>query len=105
MREKKIIHDDDMINASAEADLDYVLNDRAAKYLYFSEDQSSQSDLTLESKCDSQQMRFDEQYSIKQVFKPEEDGRDKLVISVVDSGIGISRKDKLKLFKLFGCLS
>ena len=33
MREKKIIHDDDMINASAEADLDYVLNDRAAKYL------------------------------------------------------------------------
>ena len=44
-------------------------------------------------------MRFDEQYSIKQVFKPEEDGRDKLVISVVDSGIGISRKDKLKLLK------
>jgi signal transduction histidine kinase len=39
------------------------------------------------------------------VFKPEADGRDKIVISVVDSGVGISKSDKVKLFKLFGCLS
>ena len=29
---------------------------------------------------------------------------DKIVISVVDTGIGIKKKDKKKLFKLFGCL-
>jgi signal transduction histidine kinase len=38
------------------------------------------------------------------MFKPETK-RDKLVISVIDSGIGIKPKDKLRLFKLFGCLS
>jgi signal transduction histidine kinase len=27
------------------------------------------------------------------------------VISVIDSGIGIKKKDKIKLFKLFGCLN
>ena len=42
---------------------------------------------------------------LHEVFKPEADGRDKIVISVVDSGVGISKSDKVKLFKLFGCLS
>lgn len=42
---------------------------------------------------------------MSKVFKPEADGRDKIVISVVDSGVGISKSDKVKLFKLFGCLS
>lgn len=42
---------------------------------------------------------------MSQVFRPEADGRDKIVISVVDSGVGISKSDKVKLFKLFGCLS
>jgi signal transduction histidine kinase len=31
-------------------------------------------------------------------------GRDKIVIKVVDTGIGIKKKDRLKLFKLFGTL-
>jgi signal transduction histidine kinase len=31
--------------------------------------------------------------------------RDKLVISVIDSGVGIKAKDKIRLFKLFGCLN
>ena len=30
---------------------------------------------------------------------------DKLVISVIDSGIGIKPRDKRRLFKLFGCLN
>lgn len=38
------------------------------------------------------------------MFKPEQDGRDKIVISVIDSGIGLSKNDKAKLFKLFGAL-
>ena len=55
--------------------------------------------------ANSEQFKFEEQYSLAQVFKPEEDGRDKIVISVIDSGIGISKNDKAKLFKLFGALS
>lgn len=31
--------------------------------------------------------------------------RDKLVISVIDSGIGIKPRDKIRLFKLFGTLN
>lgn len=27
-----------------------------------------------------------------------------MVISVIDTGIGIKKKDRIKLFKLFGCL-
>ena len=30
--------------------------------------------------------------------------RDKIVISVIDTGIGIKKKDRIKLFKLFGIL-
>ena len=33
-----------------------------------------------------------------------DDTKDKIIIEVVDSGIGIKKKDKKKLFKLFGCL-
>jgi signal transduction histidine kinase len=54
--------------------------------------------------ADSEKFRFEEQYSLAQVFKPEDDGRDKIVISVIDSGIGMSKSDKAKLFKLFGAL-
>ena len=37
------------------------------------------------------------------IFKPD-DLFDKLVISVMDTGIGIKKKDQAKLFKLFGTL-
>jgi C4-dicarboxylate-specific signal transduction histidine kinase len=30
--------------------------------------------------------------------------QDKLVLSVIDNGVGISNEDKANLFKLFGCL-
>ena len=36
------------------------------------------------------------------LIKP--DDHDKLVISVIDTGIGIKKKDRRKLFKLFGTL-
>ncbi len=35
---------------------------------------------------------------------PEKDGRPKIVFSVVDTGIGITKLDCSKLFKLYGCL-
>jgi signal transduction histidine kinase len=35
---------------------------------------------------------------------PEKDDRPKIVISVIDTGIGISKEDCSKLFKLYGCL-
>jgi hypothetical protein len=40
---------------------------------------------------------------MQKIFEPIK-GRDKIVISVVDSGIGIKKKDRIRLFKLFGCL-
>jgi hypothetical protein len=43
------------------------------------------------------------EHNIHTLFEPEEH-RNKVVITVIDSGIGIKKKDKVKLFKLFGCL-
>lgn len=40
---------------------------------------------------------------VSEIFEPCEQ-RDKIAISVIDSGIGIKKKDKKKLFKLFGTL-
>ena len=43
------------------------------------------------------------QEKVKDIFEPMLD-RDKIVICVSDTGIGIKKKDKRKLFKLFGTL-
>jgi len=51
----------------------------------------------------SEERRFEKEHNVIEVFKPAF-GRDKLVFAVVDTGIGIKPKDKLKLFRLFGCL-
>ncbi len=40
---------------------------------------------------------------MEDIFKHEKD-KDKLVISVIDTGIGIKNRDRIKLFKLFGTL-
>jgi len=45
---------------------------------------------------------LDEEIGPYSLFIPEE--TDKLVLSVIDNGIGIKNVDKSKLFKLFGCL-
>ena len=46
---------------------------------------------------------FEEEHGFHTVFEPDAE-KDKLVVSVIDKGIGIKKKDRVKLFKLFGCL-
>lgn len=36
-----------------------------------------------------------------EIFRPMAD-KDKIVVSVIDSGVGITKEDRRKLFKLFG---
>jgi signal transduction histidine kinase len=43
------------------------------------------------------------EHDVDSLFEPDLE-RNKIVIEVMDSGIGIKKKDKVKLFKLFGCL-
>lgn len=50
----------------------------------------------------SRQLSFDEKYSIDRIFNPDQNGRPKIVVSVVDSGSGISLNQRLNLFKLLG---
>jgi len=47
--------------------------------------------------------KFEEEHDISQIYEPHKEKR-QIVVSVIDTGIGIKRKDKIKLFKLFGCL-
>jgi signal transduction histidine kinase len=46
---------------------------------------------------------FEKDHGIKSIPK-RHPTRDKLVIKVQDSGIGIKRQDRIKLFRLFGKL-
>jgi signal transduction histidine kinase len=43
----------------------------------------------------------DQRRSFKRIFK-QHPTRDKIAITVEDSGIGIKKKNRIKLFKLFG---
>lgn len=101
------LNDDDEYNESAESNQDknYIQNDKAALFLDLAESQSMSLSNSVTESADSDRFRFEEQYSLAQVFKPEDDGRDKIVVSVIDSGIGMSKSDKAKLFKLFGALN
>jgi len=64
-----------------------------------------ESSKSSDSKSDSNSefSEFQRERSINNIYTPI-DGSDKIVISVTDTGIGIKKKDKLKLFKLFGTL-
>jgi hypothetical protein len=62
------------------------------------EDESSR-----ESSKDSDEAQFNKDHSIDSVFKSDPK-RDKIVVEVTDTGIGIKKRDRVKLFKLFGCL-
>jgi len=46
---------------------------------------------------------FEREHMMDKIYEPI-DNLKKIVISVIDTGIGIKKKDRLKLFKLFGCL-
>ena len=64
----------------------------------YSSEKSSASDSEK-----SEKSKFDEEHKIDSLFDPDPFS-EKIVIQVMDSGIGIKKKDKVKLFKLFGCL-
>ena len=51
----------------------------------------------------SDERYFENEHGIKQIDTAHET-KDKIVIRVKDSGIGIKSKDRIKLFKLFGKL-
>jgi len=70
-----------------------------SKHDSYSSEKSSDSDASkLSEDC-----LFLKEHDVDTLFEPDAH-RNKIVIEVMDSGIGIKRKDKLKLFKLFGCL-
>jgi signal transduction histidine kinase len=47
--------------------------------------------------------KFEKEHQISTIFQPHA-ARDKIVIQVTDTGIGIQKRDMIKLFKLFGTL-
>jgi signal transduction histidine kinase len=51
----------------------------------------------------SEERAFEREHGIKSIPK-RHPTRDKLVVKVQDSGIGIKREDRIKLFRLFGKL-
>ena len=57
----------------------------------------------IEDQEDSENQRFEKEHEIKRIMDPVKN-RNKIVITVMDTGIGIKKKEKLKLFKLFGTL-
>jgi signal transduction histidine kinase len=64
----------------------------------YSSEKSSASDSE-----NSERSKFTKEHKIDSLFDPDPLSG-KIVIQVIDSGIGIKKKDKVKLFKLFGCL-
>ena len=58
---------------------------------------------TGDDTSNSETKKFERQHEIEELFQHEHN-RDKVVVSVIDTGIGIKNKDRIKLFKLFGTL-
>lgn len=56
-----------------------------------------------ESYIGSEQARFNENHNLEEIFVPN-DKSDKIVVSITDTGVGISDSQRVKLFKLFGCI-
>ena len=57
----------------------------------------------LNSDDSDEDSSFEREHMMDKIYEPI-DNLKKIVISVIDTGIGIKKKDRLKLFKLFGCL-
>ena len=70
------------------------------KESYSSLDHKSDGDSETDN---SEASNFEKAHQIDAIFEPI-NGRDKIVLSVIDTGIGIKKKDRIKLFKLFGTL-
>jgi signal transduction histidine kinase len=64
---------------------------------------NSSSSGSNSSSENSETANFNKEHTIKNIIEPHPENS-KLVISVIDSGIGIKKEDRVKLFKLFGCL-
>ena len=56
-----------------------------------------------EDSMNSDERYFEKEHGIKLIDNPHET-KDKIVVRVKDSGVGIKSKDRIKLFKLFGKL-
>jgi signal transduction histidine kinase len=52
---------------------------------------------------ESDEKNFEQEHGVDIIYLPHHK-QDKVIITVFDTGIGIKAKDKIKLFKLFGCL-
>ena len=77
---------------------------KASKTLQmYQNDFSSISKSSDSDSDDSVAKMFEQDHMIEKICEPIPE-HSKLVISVVDSGIGIKKKDRVKLFKLFGTL-
>lgn len=64
---------------------------------------SSEKSSDSEGSNTSEDSVFLREHNCDTLFDPHPE-RNKIVIEVMDTGIGIKKKDKVKLFKLFGCL-
>ena len=64
---------------------------------------SSMDSDSQESSVNTEEEKFEKEHGVESI--PERHPtRDKLVIKVQDTGLGIKRKDRIKLFRLFGKL-
>ena len=68
------------------ADIALKVQDKASKYIALNEDEKDED-------------------SISRVFRNDPNGKNKIIISVVDSGIGMDKKERKKIFKMFGYLN
>ena len=93
-------------NGSIKIIAEYVQAQTTAKFKtpeYF-EEFSDASDGNSDEEDQDAKNQSRNQHSIEAVFAPDPQ-HDKLVISVIDTGIGIKKSETAKLFKLFGTIN
>ena len=84
----------------ASSDLENVQHQAKSEW-FFKESYSSISDL---SDSDNDEIKeISKLKNERELFRCSCE-KDKLIVTVIDTGVGIKRKDQQNLFKLFGCL-
>jgi len=63
----------------------------------------SSDSMSSDSEDHSRESEFNKEHGVDRIFTPHPENN-KIVISVLDTGIGIKKKDRVKLFRLFGTL-